>query len=73
MKTLLGIGLTLLIVLGVLHLLGIRDDAGILSGAPVGNPTAGLVYVLAYFAAVVIAPPALLAAALLAIHKRRTA
>jgi len=29
----------------VLHLLGIRDDAGFLSGAPVGNPTAGLVYV----------------------------
>jgi len=45
MKTLLGIGLTLLIVFGVLHLLGIRDDPGFLSGAPVGNPTAGLVYV----------------------------
>jgi hypothetical protein len=70
MKVLLALGILPWVVLGVLHLFGLRNDAGFLSGAPVQSATAGGVYVLTYFAAVVVAPVLLLAAALIALTKR---
>jgi hypothetical protein len=56
--------------LGVLHLLGARDAVSILSGTVpsggAGSAALGAFYALAWFATVVLAPPMVIAAVLLA-------
>jgi hypothetical protein len=57
----------LLIVFGVFHLLGWRDDTRILSGTSLPSDAAvvrGLLYAAAYFSAVIVSPILLLAAAM---------
>jgi hypothetical protein len=55
----------------VLHLFGLREHATVLSGTVVGNSSLvsgalGLMYILSYFAALLLAPPAIIAAILIA-------
>jgi hypothetical protein len=71
MKRLLLVAVALVAVFGLLHLAGLREDAGILSGSPASSVLGGIAYVLAYFGAVVVAPIFLLAEGLLALHRRR--
>ena len=66
----------LVIFLAVLHLLGWRDDTAFLSGTPTsGNVRAaalrGVVYVLAYFSAVIVSPILIIAAGINALLGRR--
>jgi hypothetical protein len=67
--------LVLALLYGVVHAAGLRADASILSGsAPpdeLGVPL-GLAYVILYFGFVVLAPVAVIAAALMAIYQRLT-
>ena len=59
----------------LLELAGARSDAAVLSGqlpATLAGGAAGLAYVLAWFAAVLLAPILALAAALLLLSDRRT-
>jgi uncharacterized paraquat-inducible protein A len=53
-----------------LHVLGFREDVAVLSGSRVPFALGGVAYGLAYFAVVVGAPVALLAAAVLGIESR---
>jgi hypothetical protein len=65
MRSLVRFAIVTLVGFAALHVLGFREDAGFLSGTHVGSTAFGIVYVLSYFAAVVAAPVALIAAALL--------
>jgi hypothetical protein len=65
MRPLVRFAVVTLVSFAVLHVLGFREDAGFLSGTHVGSVLGGVVYVLSYFAAVVAAPVAMIAAALL--------
>jgi|HubBroStandDraft_2_1064218.scaffolds.fasta_scaffold602529_2 hypothetical protein len=53
----------MMLALGVLHRLGLRDDVAVLSGSRVASPTGGVFYALIYFAVVLGAPVAVLGAA----------
>jgi hypothetical protein len=77
-RSLLVAAATIAIAFGLSHVAGLRHYAGFLSGsAPVGMrdgapPAAfGLIYVLLYFACVVVAPILALAAGILAVLTRR--
>jgi hypothetical protein len=69
----LALAAAIVAVFGVLHLAGLRADASILSGtAPpdAAGPLLGVSYVLAYFAAVILAPILTLAAGVMELSLR---
>jgi hypothetical protein len=70
MKVLLWLSATTLLFFGVLSLLGMREDAGFLSGTHVPSLVGGLLYVAAYFATILAVPVVMLAAALMVVTGR---
>jgi hypothetical protein len=75
--TFLGVAVLFVAMFGVFHLLGWRDDTAIISGtyaSPGGNPTMaavrGVLYGLAYFAAVIASPILILATGIHAVLRR---
>jgi hypothetical protein len=71
-RALLRLGLTLVAFFLALHLAGLRESTTFLSGTPGGSAYAGVLYTLAWFAAVLVAPPLVIAAAILAVATRGT-
>lgn len=59
------IALSLMLALGVLALLGARPMTATIAGSPVDAPLFGLLYATLWLATILLAPPLLLAAAVL--------
>jgi uncharacterized paraquat-inducible protein A len=70
MRRLLALAALIALLFGALHLLGLRQDVAVLSGSRVSNAFGGVAYGLCYFAVVVGAPIAVLAAMGLAVERR---
>ncbi|MGC4115766.1 MAG: hypothetical protein QM765_14430 [Myxococcales bacterium] len=67
--------LRFLALFAVLHLLGLREHTTVLSGTVMGKSSAvsgflGLMYLLSYFGAILLAPPALIAAGIAKLAER---
>lgn len=67
------IALSLALALGVLALLGARPMTATIAGSPVDSPLLGLLYAALWLATILLAPPLLLAAAILTAAGRTVA
>lgn len=67
------IALTLMLALGVLALLDARPMTATIAGSPVDAPVLGLLYAALWLATILLAPPLLLAAAILTAAGRTAA
>ena len=63
-------GAMLILIFALLHALGMRENAAILSGSPASSPAGGVAYVLAYFGALLVAPILIGAGAVIAVAER---
>lgn len=63
---LIGCALALFVAYGIAHLAGLRDAVSVLSTGSSKGAAEGIFYATSYFAAMLLAPPLVLAAALIA-------